>query len=280
VDGVYTNLRNFARTRNINAPNTGINPGTLDAATAVRIATFTSAQLNALRPMANWGNVTQLTANGWSDYRALFVRLDKRMSDRYMYLISYTRDWTNNNVSNTTDFYHPELDEGPAGRKHALVASGTARLPFDLTVGAVWTWRTALPDNALAGVDLNGDGVSNNDLVPGTTRNLAGRDSDNTALVLQRVNDWRAVRGLAPIPEAQLQSSDYNRFDMRVSRGFAIGGTRSVDLVAQVFNLFGRDNLIGGTGGTFVANSLSASFGRYTVAAPRREAEVGISFKF
>ena len=280
VDGVYTNLRNFARTRNINAPNTGIDPGALDAAAAARIASFTAAQLNALRPMATWGNVTQLTANGWSDYRALFVRLDKRMSNRYMYLISYTRDWTNNNVNNTTDVYHPELDEGPAGRKHALVASGTARLPFDITLGAVWTIRTALPYSALAGVDLNGDGVSNNDYVPGTTRNQAGRDDTNTTLVLQKVNEWRAVRGLAPIPDTQPQSSDYNRFDVRVSRGITIGGNRSVDLVAQVFNLFGRDNLVGGTGGTFVANALSASFGRYTVAAPRREAEVGVSFKF
>ena len=280
VDGVVTNLRNFARTQNINAPNTGIDPGALDAATAARIASFNAAQLNALRPLTNWGNVTQLTANGWSDYRALFVRLDKRMSNRYMYLISYTRDWTTNNVANITDFYHPGLDEGPAGRKHSLVASGTARLPFDVTVGAVWTIRSALPYSALAGVDLNGDGVSNNDYVPGTTRNQAGRDSKNTSLVLQKVNEWRAVRGLAPISASQPQSSDYNRFDVRVSRGIAIGGGRTVDLVAQVFNLFGRDNLVGGTGGTFVANSLSASFGRYTVAAPRREAEVGISFKF
>ena len=66
VDGVYTNLRDFARTQNINQPNTGIDTGSLDAATAARIAAFTAAQLNALRPMANWGNVTQLSANGWS----------------------------------------------------------------------------------------------------------------------------------------------------------------------------------------------------------------------
>jgi hypothetical protein len=132
----------------------------------------------------------------------------------------------------------------------------------------------------LAGVDLNGDGVSNNDYVPGTTRNQAGRDSKNTTLVLQKVNEWRLVRGLAPIDANQPQSSDYNRMDIRLSRAIALGGGRSVDLVAQVFNLFGRDNLVGGTGGTFVANALSASYGKYTVAAPRREAEVGISFKF
>ena len=280
VDGVYTNLRDFARTQNINAPNTGIDPGALDAATAARIASFNAAQLNALRPLANWGNVTQLSANGWSDYRALYVRLDKRMSNRYMYLISYTRDWTTNEVANVTDFYHPNLDKGPDGRKHTVVASGTARLPFDITLGAVWTVRTALAYSALAGVDLNGDGVSNNDYVPGTTRNQAGRDSGGTAKVLELVNAWRAVRGRLPIAASQLQSSDFNRFDVRVSRSINIGSARSVDLVAQVFNVFGRDNLIGGTGGTFINNSLSDSYGKYQVAGPRQEAEVGIQFKF
>jgi hypothetical protein len=280
VDGVYTNLRDFARTQNINQPNTGIDTGAIDAATAARIAAFTAAQLNALRPLANWGNITQLSANGWANYRALYVRLDKRMSNRYMYLVSYTRDWTRNQVANVTDFYHPDLDEGPDGRKHTLVASGTARLPFDLTFGAVWTIRTATPYSALAGVDLNGDGVSNTDYVPGTTRNLGGRDSAGTARVLELVNAWRAVRGRAPIPASQLQSSNFNRFDIRLSRSIPIPSGRSVDLVAQVFNVFGRDNLIGGTGGTFINNALSDAYGKYTIAAPRQEAEVGISFKF
>jgi len=133
---------------------------------------------------------------------------------------------------------------------------------------------------ALAGVDLNGDGVSNNDYVPGTTRNLAGRDSASTARVLELVNAWRAVRNLAPIPASQLQSSNFNRFDIRLSRSIGIPGGRNVDLVAQVFNVFGRDNLIGGTGGGAVNFATSNAFGKYTIAAPRQDVEVGISFKF
>ncbi len=278
VDGVYTNLRDFNRTQNINQPRPIRDFTTLDAATAARITALTAAQLNAARPLANWGNVTQLASNGWSDYRALFVRLDKRMADRYMYLISYTRDWTTNSVDNISDFYHPDLDTGPSGRKHSVVASGTARLPFDLTFGAVWTVRTALPFSALSGVDLTGDGVV--DMVPGTSRNLAGRDSAGTAKMLELVNAWRTVRNLTPIPASQIGSSSFNRLDFRVSRALAISSGRTVDLVAQIFNVFGRDNLIGGTGGTFQNNALSPAFGRYSVAGPRQEMEVGIQFKF
>ena len=94
------------------------------------------------------------------------------------------------------------------------------------------------------------------------------------------MNEWRRVRNLAAIPASQLQSSDYNRFDFRVSKAIVLRANQSIDLVAQVFNVFGRDNLVGGTGGTFINNSLSSAYGRYTVAAPRQEMEVGIQFKF
>lgn len=278
VDGVYTNLRGIARTQNLNQGVPVFDFKTLTAAQAATITASTAAQINARRPLANWGNVTQLVSSGWSDYRALYVRLDKRFANGYQYLMSYTRDWTENNVNNVTDYYHPDLETGPAGRKHSFVASGYARLPLDLSVGAVWTIRTALPFDALSGVDLTGDGTV--DRVPGVTRNMAGRDSEGTARLLELVNAWRAVRRLAPIPDGQIESSDFNRVDLRVSRSFSLRSRTSVEVLAQFFNLFGRDNLIGGTGGQFVNNALSNSFGKYTVTGARQEAELGIRLKF
>jgi len=109
---------------------------------------------------------------------------------------------------------------------------------------------------------------------------MGGRDQRGDCAPPQLVNDWRAARRLAPIPASQLQASDFNRVDIRVSRAFSLSSGTSVELLAQVFNLFGRDNLIGGTGGTFIDNSLSNSYGKYPVAAPRQEMELGIRFKF
>ena len=88
------------------------------------------------------------------------------------------------------------------------------------------------------------------------------------------------MRNQAPIPASQLESSDYNRFDVRISRSFAVGGARAIELSAQILNLFGRDNLIGGTGGAFINTATSNGFGTYSVAGARQEAEVGIRFKF
>jgi hypothetical protein len=282
VDGVYTNLRDFARTWNINAPNTGVDSRTLDAATAARTAAgFTAAQLNTLRPLANWGNVTQLSSTGWSNYRALYVRLDKRMSNRYMYLVSYTRDWTKNNVASpVADFYHPDLDTGPtaastpSSRAAPRGCRSTSRLAPSGPSGArsrTARWR---------GLISTATACRTTTTFPARRGTRRGATTASNATVLQKVNEWRAVRNLAPIPASQLQSSDFNRFDIRVSRSINIGGTRSVDLVAQVFNVFGRDNLVGGTGGGAVNTATSNAFGKYTIAAPRQDAEVGISFKF
>ena len=278
VDGVFTNLDFLARTQNINQAVPVFDFATLTAAQAATISTFTAAQINARRPLATWGNISQLASNGWHDYRALYVRLDKRFANNYQYILSYTREWARNNVANINDFYHPELNEGPTGRKHSLVASGSARLPFGITAGAVWTIRTALPFHASSGVDLTGDGVV--DLVPGVTTNMGGRDSKGTARLLDLVNEWRAVRRLAPIPASQLESSNFNRVDLRVSRAFPLRGNQAIELTAQVLNLLGRDNLIGGTGGEFNNNSLASTFGTYSVAGARQEAELGIRFKF
>jgi hypothetical protein len=278
VDGVYTNLRGISRTQNINQPAPLFDPRTLTAQQAATISAFTAAQLNARRPLANWGNVTELTSNAWHDYRAVYVRLDKRFANAYQYLLSYTREWTTNNTGNITNYYDPEQETGPSGRKHQFVASGYARLPLELTLGALWTLRSALPIDALSGVDLAGGGVVTR--VPGATRNMGGRDDEGTARLLELVNAWRGARGMAPIPANQIQKSNFNRVDLRLSRSFSVGSARDIELTLQVFNLFGRDNLIGGTGGAFVDNALSNGFGTYTVAGARQEMEVGIRFRF
>ena len=94
------------------------------------------------------------------------------------------------------------------------------------------------------------------------------------------MNAWRAVKNLAPIPASQLQSSQYNRADVRVSRSFGLTSNKSVEISLQVLNIFGTDNHIGGTGGAFINGATSSQFGTYTVTSPRQEAEVGARFKF
>jgi hypothetical protein len=67
--------------------------------------------------------------------------------------------------------------------------------------------------------------------------------------------------------------------DVRISKAFSLSANRRVELIAQVFNLFGRTNL-GGVGSTFQTNALSNTFGQYTTAQYRQQAELAARIVF
>jgi hypothetical protein len=261
IDGVYTRTDDFP--------------------VGVRI---NSANAAGVRPLPEWGDIVQIQrSEGAFYYKALLLRLDRRLANRYQYMLSYTlakqtNSWTGNNFGfNITDADNPSLDDGPfdADRRHALVVSGAMLLPYDVTFGVVWGWRSTGPFSALAGVDLNRDGA-NTDYVPGTTRNIGNRDNDK---MLTAVNAWRVQNGRAPIPASQIDDNTYNRMDMRASKSFLLGGSRKLELIAQLFNVFGADSL-GGFGTGWVTNALSDTFGRITSSLPRQQAEVAVRFAF
>ena len=227
-----------------------------------------------LRPNPTFARVDENRSTGSARYRSLYTRLEKRFSRRHQFMVSYTymRSRDNNPLSRHLDPFNFDLDWGPSSgeRRHAVVASGSVLLPWNVTFGAIWTGRSQLPWSATAGRDLNVDGF-NTDLVPGTTRNAGSRDLD-----LNAVNAWRASNGRAAIPEGQIESSRINIIDVRGTKAFRFGATAKIDFTAQVFNLFNTDNLQAQYGGGRVGNALSDTFGRILTARPGRQAEFAV----
>lgn len=259
LDAVYTKTLDFPVAVNVNSPD----------------------PVTKLRALPDWGRIVMVSPVGEAKYKAMFVRLEKRLSHNYQYLVSYTLAKADTNfpgVGQTpamTDYFSPGYDVGPAAsdRRHTIVVSGSALLPGGINLGAVWTLRSTMPFSALAGTDLNGDGAVT-DYVPGTTNDQGNRGN---ASFLSAVNAYRATRGLAAIPESQIDSNRYNRMDIRISKAIPLGGNRKVELIGQVFNLLGTTNLLASGGaGTWVTNAGSASFGRILQALPSRQAEVAV----
>jgi hypothetical protein len=152
-----------------------------------------------------------------------------------------------------------------------VVASGSVLLPWDVTLGAVWTYRSQLPWSATAGADLNGD-TFQSDLVPGTTRNSGSRN-----LNLNAVNDYRAALPalrLAPVRESDIESSRINIVDLRLSKRLRLTRARRLDLMLQSFNLFNTKNLQGQFGAGRIGNARSPSFGTISTARPARQVEL------
>jgi len=235
--------------------------------------------VTGVRPRPTWGNILEYRSAGDSDYRAIYLRLDKRLSNRYQYLVSYTLAHEKDRDAGQTtvvDFYHPEYDQGwgTQDRRHTLVASGAVILPMDVTLGAVWNYRSTRPFSAVAGTDLNRDGAVT-DYVPGTTRDVFNRGDNVKYLAL--VNASRAQSGRAPIEESQLMTDEFKRVDVRVSKSIRLAGERRAELIAQVFNLFGNDSF--GVGATpWQMNATSNSFGTINTVYPRQQAELAVRF--
>jgi len=157
----------------------------------------------------------------------MFVRLDKRFSHRYTYLVSYTlakaddvgsRETNNGGFFHVTDQSNPSLDVGPADsdRRNSLVASGTAQLPWDMTLGAVWTYRSAAPFSAYS-ANISADGQRQ--YVPGTSRNQGNRD-----LNLAAVNAYRALNGLPAVADSQIQTDRVSTVDIRFAKSIRLQG--------------------------------------------------------
>ena len=236
--------------------------------------------INGVRPFAQFARILDHAPIGHANYKALYVRAEKRFARRYQFLVSYSLA-SNRDDSPEAQITNPanyKLDWGPAGadRRHNLVASGSALLPAKFTFGAVWTVRSTLPFSALSNT-LDVDGIRQ--YVPGTTRNQGNRDLD-----MALVNSYRASLGLPAIDPSTIDSSRYNSFDIMLSRPIWMKEHKRLELGLQVFNLFGTQNL-GVPAGQLIAggnitNATSPSFGKIQGAFNLQQAELSARFAF
>jgi Carboxypeptidase regulatory-like domain len=226
------------------------------------------------RPLPQFGRIDQIRPDADLKYKALYIKAEKRYSHNNQFLVSYTLTDSddNNPMGRYLDVNNLGLDWGPSGgeRRHAIVASGSVLLPWDITIGTLYTYRTQLPWSATAGQDLNGD-TFNTDLVPGTTRNSGSRN-----LNLAAVNAYRQANSRTPVSESDIESSRISIMDVRVSKALRLGDRRRIDLLAQAFNVLNTTNRQAQFGGGRVGNALSNTFGRITSARPARQIELAV----
>ncbi len=292
VDGFYSKMTKFQIAANVNAPAESA-PGVLTSTTA------------PVRPYAAYTNITDTESQGNYEYKALAIRFDKHYSHHYQFTASYTLAKQRDNYNNGgafTDVYYPNEDKGvvAADRRNSLVLSGSTRLPWRITVGSIYTVRSALPLAAQTGLDNNLDG-STTDYVPGTTKN-----QHSVANLLAEVNNWRSTQTttvkisgvtttvpLGAIPASQIQSNFYNQLDLHINKDIQIHERYKIQLIGQVFNVLGTDNFGGvGSSQAAIASGLSSTspyanyatststFGTISSALPRQQAELAIRFVY
>jgi hypothetical protein len=234
-----------------------------------------------LYPQFSRVNLWVSTAN--NTYRALLLKVDKRMSNRYQFLVSYTLSSAKdtaatNNLGDRYGFFSIER-YGAADRRHRLVASGIVQLPADVQMSAIADLRSDLRFNPTTGLDLNNDGYTG-DLPAGVLPGTGCRDLD-----LGAVNAFRRARGLTEV--TNVDCPGFANVDLRLSKSFRIGNQRA-EFIAQLFNVLNRANFNVSNGNLTAGNDPVTGrplFGTTTsllpnINAPSRQAEFAVRFQF
>ncbi|MEW6733790.1 MAG: carboxypeptidase regulatory-like domain-containing protein, partial [Acidobacteriota bacterium] len=225
----------------------------------------------------NLADVTLNTSSGISKYKALFIKLDKRFSNKYLFTASYALSRLEGITSDSSGIGGDDavnLDNlfeafGPVGgdRTHRFVFSGTVEAPYGIEVGLISTIQGGPPFNALVGNnDFNGDGTFG-DILPGLkfgqlnrgmgrgelqqlidafNSQFAGK-TDPQGQVIPRIlalNDPARTRRTGRLPRF---GDSLISQDVRVSRTFKFGpdGRVQVTPIMEVFNLFNIANYAG-----------------------------------
>ena len=174
-------------------------------------------------------------ANGSSsrgNFHQVVVNLTRRFADGFQFFVNYAWSRNKDNASSERDtdtFFGPqdpfdiELDYGRNGLDipHQFKASATADLPGGFRIGGLFIARSGVPYPAYILDDTNGDGVINQVFS----------------------NDRPVVNGNSLLERYPARQPAFYQLDLRLSKEFGIGNERSLEILAEVFNVFDNDNL-------------------------------------
>jgi hypothetical protein len=235
-------------------------------------------QITRQRPYPQFGRVTYRLSESDNSFKALLVKLEKRMSNGYQFLVSYTASKAADSVPRNAlgDVYGFTRVDSPAGadRRHRVVMSAIIQLPYGVQLSAIGDMRSSLPFNPTTSFDINNDGYTG-DNAPGVSYQSGCRNMDLTA-----VNAFRASRNLAAVSDNDIACPSFANLDLRLTKTFSLPGSHRFEVIAQVFNVMNRANF------AIPQNNIgSALFGRVTqimenIKAPSRQMELAIRYQF
>ncbi len=229
-----------------------------------------------VRPYPQFARVNFWQPTADNEYRALLVKFEKRFTDRYQYLASYTlsksEDHNFQNVYGDRYGFFKERFPGQADRRHRLVLSGIVQLPWEVQVSVIGDFRSSPPMNPTSGIDINND-LYTIDIPAGVTRFSGCRTLNLTA-----INSFRQGRNLPAV--AEVVCPGFANLDFRLAKSFRFQQAQELELIGQLFNVADPANL------NVPSNNITAlTFGQSTailpnINAPSRQVEFAVRYRF
>lgn len=251
-----------------------------------------AAQVNDPSANCSSGSITFWTPAGRSVYNALLVKLDKRMSNRFLFTASYalTAQSGYNGIANLDKW---NSTWGPQGSRHIINISGIVDLPLGLQLGIISSMATRGPlMPSVTGVDLDGDGTTTEPIIGAKSYNCFNRGcgkSDLSAAVAlwnQTYSGKTDSRG-QNIPQLTLPTDyefgdNFSSQDIRLTKTFTWKDRYKLSVFGEMFNFLNIANL---SGYNFTVNN--ALFGKPTQRATQvfgsggpRALQLGARFSF
>jgi len=202
-----------------------------------------------IRPDMTKGPVWKANNDRKSEYKALYVNLNKRFSKGWGFEITYTLSKSladthyRNEFPSSYEENRWELAWGPTStdRRHKVAASIIANLPFGFQLSGILNYMSADPWTPYYLFDVNEDGLS-------------GRD-------------YMETRG-------SRRGFDYFSSDARISNSIRIGGIL-VQPFVEMYNLTNRTNFR-----TIFSRGPHPIFGQPLAAYPQRLIQLGLRVNF
>lgn len=218
-----------------------------------------------------YGTINTYTNEGRSEYKALTLSLNGTITGGHLISASVTYS----DKKNIADDFSPEYTTGYASDPSKIqaewghsrsneriraVVSGIFRLPWGFTIAPIFEYGSGQPWTKRIGYDFNGDGMN----------------SDRAAGVERFAEEGPVFRQVS----------------LRITKGFKLGHTTKLDVIAEVFNLFNTvnydvnsmdsaQNLSGPTlANPAAVTHVNPHFGNYSATLQPREAQVGLRLSF
>ena len=221
-------------------------------------AAFAASGLGANRI----GEIRLISSNNRSRYDGANFVLRKRLSRGFLmqgqYTLAWSRSWggvptasyggTGIRVTPEQQFAPAEFGPTIFDERHRFVLSGVFTLPYGFEVSPIFQAASARPFSILAGMDINGDGVTNDNDRACAGSSRSNRIIPTTGPRLCQMEDVNSLRG-----------DPFVQMDVRFARAFKTYHDRAtLRLYWEFYNLFDTNNF----GNNVQRNGQLATFGQ------------------
>jgi hypothetical protein len=253
--------------------------------------------LQARRPIQGYQFVQQAYDGGIGDYRALQAKFERRYSNGFYFLNSFTWSRTRDNASghletangdnSRVNFANVDAEFGVSGYDQPLNNTTTAVWEVPLGRGAWWgDWRVTAVNTMTSGlpVNLNYSPASNFQVSGVVTHrpNIIGEIYADNPTAQQWFNPANIVvptdssQPFGNAPRNAARGPALYSTDLGLQKDLRIGGGRRLEFRLEAFNVFNKTNL-----GAPNSNRSNANFGSITTLAIQpRQVQLGVKVDF